>query len=117
MSLKTVSAFTILAIVRLGAQAEAKAPCQEYLQLRNEASGAWRQAMRAPRSERCGAFGHASSAAEATVKYASTNRESCDISVRLLDQVEGEHRKTVQARDNACAGRPLGRYGADIIQR
>jgi hypothetical protein len=117
MTLKGVPAFTMIAIVGLGVQVEARTPCQEYLQLRNAATDAWRQAMRAPRSERCGALYHASLAAEATLKYADNNRESCDISVPLLNQVDGYHRQAVQARDNACAGRPLRPFPADIIQR
>ena len=60
---------------------------------------------------------HASLAAEATLKYANNNRESCDISVPLLNRMEGYHREAVQARDNVCAGRPLRPYPADIIQR
>ena len=95
MTLKAVPAFAMIAIIGLGVQAEAKAPCQEYLQLRNAATEAWKQAMRAPRSERCGALNHASSAAEATLKYADNNRESCDVSVQLLNQVEGYHRETI----------------------
>jgi hypothetical protein len=117
MTLKGVTAFTIIAVVGLTVQAEAKAPCQEYLRLRNTATEAWKQAMRAPRSERCGALDHASLAAAATLKYAENNRESCDISVRSLNDVEGYHREAVQARHNACAGRPLRPYPADIIQR
>ena len=112
-----VPAFTMIAIVGLGIQAEAQAPCPEYLRLRNAANEAWKQAMRVPSSERCGALYHASLAAEATLKYANDNRESCDISAPLLNQVEGYHREAVQARDNACAGRPLRPYPADIIQR
>jgi hypothetical protein len=53
----------------------------------------------------------------ATLKYADNNRESCDISVQLLNQVEGYHREAVQARGNACAGRPLRLYPADIVPR
>jgi hypothetical protein len=117
MTLKAVPAFAMIAIIGLGVQAEAKAPCQEYLRLRNAATEAWKQAMRAARSERCGALNHASSAAEATLKYADNNRESCDVSVQLLNQVEGYHRETIQARDNACAGRPLRPYPADIVPR
>jgi hypothetical protein len=56
MTLKGVVAFTMVALVGLTVPAEARTPCQEYLQLRNAASEAWKQAMRAPRSERCGAF-------------------------------------------------------------
>ena len=80
MTLRRVPAFTMIAIVGLGVQAEAQAPCPEYLRLRNAATEAWKQAMRAPRSERCGALYHASLAAEATLKYADNNRESCNIS-------------------------------------
>jgi hypothetical protein len=117
MALKGVTAFTMMTLVSLAAQAEARTPCQEYLRLRNAATEVWKQAMRAPPSERCGVLYHASLAAEATFKYADNNRESCDISVQLLNEVEREHRETVQARDNACGGRPLRPYPADIIQR
>jgi hypothetical protein len=117
MKLIGVAAFTVIAMILFGAQAKAQPPCQQYLQLRNAATEAWKAAMRAPAAERCGALNHASLAAEATLNYVSSNRESCDISVPLLDWVEGSHRKAVQARDDVCAGRPLGRYGADIIQR
>src|SRR6266446_2622395 len=110
-------AFTMIAIVGLGVQAEAQAPCLELVRLRNAASEAWKQAMRVPPSERCGALYHASLATEATLNYANNNHESCDISVPLLNQVEGYHREAVQARDNACAGRPLRPFPADIIQR
>src|SRR5437763_1833847 len=107
MTLKRVPAFTIIAIVGLGVQVEAQTPCPELVRLRNAATEAWRQAMRVPPSERCGALYQASLAAQATLKYADNNRESCDISVSLLDQVERYHREAVQARDNACAGRPF----------
>ena len=117
MTLRQVSAFTMISIVGLAVQAEAQAPCPEYVRLRNAASDAWKQAMRVPRSERCGALNQASSAAETTLNYANNNRESCNISVSLLHQVEGYHHKAEQARDNACAVRPLRPYPADIIQR
>jgi hypothetical protein len=117
MTLTGVPAFTMIAIVWLGGQAEAQTPCEELVRLRNAATETWKQAMRAPPSERCGALFHAYLATEATLKYATNNRESCDISVSLLNQVEGYHREAVQARDNACAGRPLRPYPADIIQR
>ena len=117
MTLVGLPAFTMIAMVWLGVQAEAQTPCREYLRLRNAANEAWKQAMSAPPLERCGALYHSSSAAEATFKYANNNRESCDISVPLLNQVERYHREAVQARDNACAGRPLRPYPADIIQR
>jgi hypothetical protein len=116
MWLKGVPAFTMIATAWLGVQAEAQTPCPELLRLRNAATEAWRQAMRAPPSERCGALHRASLAAEATLTYADSNRESCDIPGPSLNQVEGYHREAVRARDNACAGRPLRPYPADIIQ-
>jgi hypothetical protein len=116
MRLIAVPALTI-AMVSFGVQAEAQMPCQEYMRLRNAATETWKAAMGASPQERCGAFDRASSAAAATLDYASNNRESCAISVPLLNWVEGYHREAVQARDNACAGRPLRPYPADIIQR
>jgi hypothetical protein len=117
MKLIGVPAFTMIAIIWLGVSAEAQTPCPELVRLRNAANEAWKQAMSAPPSERCGALHHASLAAEATLKYADNNRESCDISDRLLNQVEGYHREALQARDNVCAGRPVRPFPADIIQR
>ena len=117
MTLKAVPAVTVIAIVGLGVQVEARTPCQEYLRVRNAATEAWKQAMRAPPSARCETLHHAALATEATLNYADSNRESCNISGPLLGQVEGYHREAVQARDNACAGRPLRPYPADIIQR
>src|SRR5215467_7844188 len=117
MTLRGVPAFTMIAIVGLGVQAQAQTPCPELVRLRNAASEAWKQAMSVPPSERCGALYHASLTAEATLNYANNNHESCNISVRLLNQVEGYHREAVQARDNACAGRPFRPYPADIIPR
>jgi len=117
MTLKTVPAFAFMTIIGLGVQVEAQTPCQEYLRLRNAANMAWKHAMRAPSSQLCGALNQAALAAEATLRYASSNRAACDISVPLLSWVEGYHRQAAQARDNVCAGRPLRPYPADIIER
>jgi hypothetical protein len=64
-----------------------------------------------------GTLYQASLAAEATLNYANSNHESCHISDRLMNQLEGYHREAVQARENACAGRPLRPFPPDIIQR
>ena len=117
MTLKGMPVFTMIAIVGLGIQVEAQTPCPELVRLRNAATEAWKEAMRVPPSERCGALYHASLAAQATLKYADNNRESCDISVPLLNQVERYRREAVEARNNACAARPLRQFPADIIQR
>jgi hypothetical protein len=117
MTLNGVAAFTLVIVSLSGVPAEARTPCPELIQLRNAATAAWKQAMRAPAPERCGALNQAAQAAEKTLKYANNNREACDISVPSLNQVEGYHREAVQAHDNVCAGRPLRPYPADIIQR
>jgi hypothetical protein len=116
MTLIRVTICTMIAMAWLGAQAQAQPPCPEVIQLRATASEAWKEAMTAPRPERCGALNHASLTAEATLTYANSNRESCNISARLLDDLEGYRRDTLQARDNVCAGRPMRPYPADIIR-
>ena len=117
MMLGRVPIFTMIAIVGLGIQAEAKAPCPDYVRLRNAAAEAWKRAMNVPPSDRCGALYRATLATETTLNYANNNHESCNISVPMLNQVKGYHREAVQARENACAGRPLRPYRADIIER
>jgi len=125
MTLRRVPAFAfaVIAVIgfgvqaEAGAQAEATGPCQELIRLRNAANEVWKQAMSVPPSERCRALGRASSATEATLNFANRNHDSCNISDRLLSQVEGYHREAVQARDNVCAGRPVRPYPAEIIQR
>jgi sigma54-dependent transcription regulator len=115
----TIKAMAIvgLGIVGLGVQADAKTPCPEVVRLRNAATEAWKQAMRAPQSDWCGALHQAALAAAATAKYADNNRQTCDISDSLLNQLQKYHRDAVQARDNVCAGRPLRPYPPDIIRR
>ena len=117
MTLISVPAFTMVALLVAAPQANAQVPCQELTRLRSEATEAWKQAIRVPASERCGSYYRFSLAAKAMVEYANNNRESCDISVQTLNQMEGYHRMAVQARDNLCAGRPLRPFPADIIQR
>ena len=117
MTLIGLSAFTMVTIVGLAVEADAQTPCSELARLRGEAAEAWKQATRAPASERCGSYIRLSLAAKAMVEYANTHRESCDISVQSLNQMEGSHRDAVKARDNVCTGRPLRPYPADIIQR
>jgi hypothetical protein len=114
MRLIGLSAFSMVALVGL---ADAQTPCPELARLRSEAAEASKQATRAPASERCGSYIRFSLAAKAMVEYANNHRESCDISVQSLNQMEGSHRDALKARDNVCTGRPLRAYPADIIQR
>ena len=117
MKLRGMPAVTIIVLLVLGVQVNAQAPCAEVTRLRNAANAAWKQAMKAPESERCAALSKASLATEATLKYANENRESCNISDRLRSQVEKYHSDAIGARDNVCAGRPLRSYPPDIIKR
>ena len=105
-------AFTAIAMMFLCAQAEAQTSCPELFRLRNAASDAMKHAMQSPPAERCGALYSASIATQATLSYAN----SCDVSEPLLHQVEGYHRDAVQARNNACAGRPLRPYPAELTR-
>ena len=50
MTLIGVPAFTMIAIVWLGVQAEAQTPCPELVRLRNAATEARQEAMRVPPS-------------------------------------------------------------------
>jgi len=53
MRLSRVVAFTVIAIIGLGAQVAAQGPCPKVVRLRDAANEAWKHAMRLPRSERC----------------------------------------------------------------
>jgi hypothetical protein len=117
MTLKLVQILIVIAPACLGVQAKAQAPCPEVVRLRNVATGAWKDAMRAPQPKRCGALNRAALAAEETLSYAMNNRQSCTVSDRFLAQLDGYHRDAMQARDNVCAGRPMRPYPADIIRQ
>ena len=112
-----IPAVALIALLGFGSQATAQTPCPELARLRSETAEAWKQATRAPASERCGSYIRFSLAAKAMVEYANNNRESCGISVQSLNQMEGSHRDAIKARNNICAGRPLRPYPADIILR
>jgi hypothetical protein len=83
VTLTGVPAFTMIALVWLGVQAEAQTPCPELVRLRNAATAAWKEAMRGPSSERCGALYHASLAAQATLNYAKVYTASPDRSASV----------------------------------
>ena len=89
---RRVAACAVIAIVGLAGEVDAQAPCPELARLRSAATEAWKEAMRAPRSARCGALYQASRAAGATLSYATDNHESCGISARLFDDVDRDLR-------------------------
>jgi hypothetical protein len=63
------------------------------------------------------AYNRFSRAWDAIAEYANDQRELCDISSLSLNGFEKEQREAVKMRDNACAGRPVRPFPADIIQR
>jgi len=111
-----IPALAILALLSLCAHANAQALCPEVMRLRSEAQAALKQSMAAPAPERCYRYNRQSEAWQDLARYASDNREACHVSISLLNDFERYRSEAVRDRDNVCAGRPLRRYGADIIQ-
>src|SRR5690348_2296122 len=101
--LRVVMTIGVIAGVGFVVRAEAQ-PCPEFVKLRSSANEVWREAMRAPAAERCGALHRASSATEETLSYATSHRESCNLSASVLSEAERYNREAEQARDNVCAG-------------
>lgn len=62
------------------------------------------QGMRVSRADRCGTLYQASLAFEATLKYANDNRASCNISDRLLGQLEKYQREVMQTDESRPSG-------------
>src|ERR1700730_11423346 len=101
MTLRRVPAFTMIAIVWLGVQAEAQTPCPELVRLRNAGTEAWKEAMRVPPSERCGALYHASLAAEATLKHANNPIVRLALSRRSPSLSRAERRRKTRLSQNS----------------
>ena len=106
-----------LALAVFCIQANAQDRCPELTRLRNEAAEALKQTRTVAASERCLSYNRLSRARGAIAQYASDHRESCDISIVLLSDLEKYHCDAVKDRNNACAGRPVRPYPPDIIQR
>jgi hypothetical protein len=70
-----------------------------------------------PASARCLLYNRLSMAEKAIAQCASNHRESCEISILSLTELEKYYRDAVKARDNIRAGRPVRPYPPDIIQR
>jgi hypothetical protein len=112
-----VPGVAIIALAGFCIQANAQDRCAELTRLRSEAAEALKQTTIAPALERCESYNRLSKARGAIAQYASDHRESCDISILSLSDLERYHRDAVKARDNVCAGRPVRPYPPDIIQR
>lgn len=109
------SSVLFITLLGCGIQAGAQTPCPDAMRLRDAATHAWTQAMRAPPSERCAALYRASQAAQAALDFAERHREACRIPAASLQAFERSRREAVNGRDNVCAGRPLRPYPPDII--
>ena len=109
----------MIALAGFCSQANAQAQCPELSQLRSEAVEASRIMGRARPliSDNCEAYIRSSMAWGEMVQYANDHRESCDISIQSLSEFKKYHREAVSARTNACAGRPVRPFPAEIIQR
>jgi hypothetical protein len=105
----------VLALAGLCREAGAQAPCPELRSLRSEAVEASKPTTRALMSDRCDAYIRASRAWSAVVDYANDHRDVCEISDRLLGDLETYRREAVAARENVCAGRPVRPFPADIV--
>ena len=113
-----VPALAMIALVGFCGQANAQARCPELTRLRSETAEASTPIRGlVPTSDRCVAYIRLSMAWGAIAQYANDHRELCDISIASLSEFEKYHREAVRVRDNACAGRPLRAFPADIIQR
>jgi hypothetical protein len=108
---------TIIALLGFCIQAHAQDRCPELTRLRGEAAEALKQTMSVPASARCDSYNRLSKVRSAMVQYASDHRDSCDISVSSLSELEKNDHDAEKARDNVCAGRPARPYPPDIIQR
>jgi hypothetical protein len=112
-----MSALTIAMLVGFSGQANAEAQCPELIRLRSDAAEVAKLSMGFPTWKRCETYIRVSLAWNAVARYANDHRESCDVSARLLDDLEKYYREAIKIRDNVCAGRPARPFPPDIIQR
>jgi hypothetical protein len=108
---------TILALLFFCIPANTQELCPELTRLRREAQEALKRSRTVPAWERCYMYHRLSVAWSAVAQYANENRESCQISIPSLNELERYRDEAVSGRDNVCAGRPLRPYPPDIIQR
>lgn len=105
----------MIALAGLCREAGAQPQCSELTRLRSEAVQASKPATRGLMSGRCDRYIQASHAWSAVVDYAHDHQDVCDISDRLLGDLESYRREAVTARNNVCAGRPVRPFPADIV--
>ncbi|TWB66733.1 hypothetical protein FBZ94_101411 [Bradyrhizobium sacchari] len=105
----------MIALTGACSEAGAQARCPELIRLRSAAVEASKPITRALMSSRCDAYISASLAWSAVVDYARDHQDVCDVSNRLLSDLEKYHLDSVTARINVCAGRPVRPFPADVV--
>lgn len=105
----------IIALTGPCSVAGAQSQCPELTRLRSEAIEASKPTTRSLMPGRCDALIRASRAWNAVVEYAADHQDVCNISDRLLDDLETYRREAVTTRSNVCAGRPVRPFPADIV--
>jgi hypothetical protein len=110
-------AVALIALAGLCSPAIAQTQCPELTRLRTEVVAASKPTNRIPRGNLCESYIRLSIAWNDLARYANDHRDACDISATALSDIEKRHGDTVKARDNACTGRPILPYRADIILR
>src|SRR5262245_31469630 len=106
----------LAALLGAGTAAAAQAPCPELTRLRGAAQDTLKASATVPASERCHRYIRVSQAWDALAQYANDHREACQITNHVVRELARYQRQAEKDRDNACAGRPLRPYGADVIQ-
>jgi hypothetical protein len=99
-----LSVIAMLALIAFSVRASAQAQCPELERLRREAAEAAKDLTCSQTPDRCQTYIRFSVTWATTARYASEHRETCNISVSSLDQLEKRHREAVSARDDICAG-------------
>ncbi|MBC9881636.1 hypothetical protein G8O24_30370 [Bradyrhizobium sp. INPA01-394B] len=95
--------------------AGAQAQCPELTRLRSEAVEASKPAARSLMAGRCETYVRASRAWNSVLDYAAEHQDVCNVSDRLLDDLDTYRREAATARSNVCAGRPVRPFPADIV--
>ncbi|MBR0780089.1 hypothetical protein [Bradyrhizobium iriomotense] len=105
----------MIALAGACSEASAQAQCPELIRLRSKAIEVSRPMNRGLMPDRCDAYIRASLAWSAAVDYARDHQDVCDISNRLLGDLEKYQLDSVTARNNVCAGRPVRPFPADVV--
>ena len=94
----------ILAMVGLCAPALAQVTCPELTKLRAESEAALNKVAKLTGEDRCYAYVRYSVAWSDIKTYAFAHAELCGLSTTSLSDLAAQHRKAIEAREEACGG-------------